>query len=139
MFIFHILYFKNYINKPKIQVSIDGDSGVHDHIRGRSTFSKSMINIDILSKEGFAVIIATTVSNKNIESIRSLDKELENIKFFRWNLKRIVGSGRADDAVGLRVGELSAEPGDQKLDRCGGTRSDEVYRLPDQHGSWRYR
>ena len=84
-------------DKVKIQISIDGDFSTHESIRGKGTYHKTLDNINKLSNLGFIVIIATTVANNNIKSMPELDSDLEQAHFFRWNIKRIVGYGRADD------------------------------------------
>ncbi len=80
-----------------VQISIDGDEVGHDRIRGRDTFRKALVNIDELSRLGISVTVATTVTRKNIDTIRRLDAILAETRFARWNLKRVVGSGRASD------------------------------------------
>lgn len=80
-----------------VQISIDGDESTHNNIRGEGTFSKTLNNIIKLNDIGANITIATTVSNGNIKSIEALDLVLSKINFNRWNVKRIVGSGRASD------------------------------------------
>lgn len=92
-----LLKFKNWKKKPIIQISIDGDKESHEAIRGKSTFQKSLKNIALLSNAGFHVVIATTVTKSNIDRLHLLDETLKEVPFSRWNMKRIVGSGRADD------------------------------------------
>ncbi|WML88738.1 radical SAM/SPASM domain-containing protein [Thiothrix subterranea] len=84
-------------DKVKIQVSIDGDREIHESIRGLKTYRKTLENITKLSEIGFTVVVATTVSNKNVNSLSFLDKNLEDIAFSSWKIKRIVGYGRAND------------------------------------------
>lgn len=81
-----------------VQISIDGGKDEHDAIRGEGTFERTIRNINELAKSGVNVTVATTVTNSNIESIHNLDSVLENVAFERWNIKRVVGSGRANDA-----------------------------------------
>ncbi len=84
-----------------IQISIDGDETTHDNIRGEGTYKRTLSNINKLSKLGINVIVATTVTKHNYHSIQTLDHELTNISFYYWNIKRVVGSGRADDTDDL--------------------------------------
>ena len=81
-----------------VQISIDGGKDEHDAIRGEGTFERTIRNINELAESGVIVTVATTVTNSNIESINNLDSVLENVEFERWNIKRVVGSGRANDA-----------------------------------------
>lgn len=88
---------KRFNDKISIQISIDGDEKFHESIRGLNTYHKTLSNIEAITELGFKVTIATTVSNKNITSLKSLDDDLESLAFYQWNLKRIVGYGRAND------------------------------------------
>ena len=81
----------------EIQISIDGDLSLHESIRGNNTFYRTLSHIDELSKAGYKVIIASTISNKNIDTMMNLDLDLIKLAFMQWNLKRIVGYGRAND------------------------------------------
>lgn len=80
-----------------VQISIDGDEVGHDKIRGHDTFRKTLANIEELYRRGIPVTIATTVTRQNIETICRLDVMLAETHFSRWNVKRVVGSGRASD------------------------------------------
>lgn len=80
-----------------IQISLDGDQIVHDMVRGEGTFKKALRSVFELGKQGVKTVISTTVSNKNISSLMSLDKQIRKYDFYNWNIKRIVGAGRADD------------------------------------------
>ncbi len=84
-------------DKVKIQISIDGDFPTHESIRGEGTYYKTLENVNKLSNLGFKVIIATTVANNNIKSMSGLDDDLDKTDFSLWNIKRIVGYGRAED------------------------------------------
>lgn len=81
----------------EVQISIDGDDTTHDRIRGNGTFGKTIANINHLAGSGISVTVATTVTNSNIASIEKLDRVLADTQFTRWNVKRVVGSGRASD------------------------------------------
>jgi radical SAM protein with 4Fe4S-binding SPASM domain len=80
-----------------VQISIDGDEVGHDRIRGRGTFRKTLANIEELTRYGIPVTVATTVTQQNLDTILSLDSKLVEARFVRWNVKRVVGSGRASD------------------------------------------
>ena len=84
-------------DKISIQVSLDGNQYIHELIRGRHTYLKTLANIHELSNIGFDVVIASTISNKNSIYLDELDKDLNSISFKWWNIKRIVGYGRAND------------------------------------------
>ena len=80
-----------------VQISIDGDEVGHDRIRGRGTFRKTLTNIGELTRHGIPVTVATTVTRQNLDTIHRLDSKLAEVRFVRWNVKRVVGSGRASD------------------------------------------
>lgn len=80
-----------------IQISIDGSEPMHESIRGKNTFRRTLKNVDILAKSGLSVTVATTVSRFNFNDIENLDGSLYDINFKKWNIKRLVGYGRADD------------------------------------------
>ncbi len=81
----------------EIQISVDGDDITHDRIRGHGTFAKTIANINQLSRCGIFVTVATTVTKSNISSLKKLDRILADAHFARWNVKRVVGAGRASD------------------------------------------
>jgi radical SAM protein with 4Fe4S-binding SPASM domain len=71
-----------------IQISIDGSNpSIHDQIRGKGSFLKTMKGLELLMSEGFKdFIISTTVMGKNamdISSILLLARE-KGIKFVRF-------------------------------------------------------
>lgn len=91
-----------------IQISIDGSKPMHESIRGKNTFSRTLENVDILAKSGLSVTVATTVSQFNFNDIVNLDKDLNTINFKKWNIKRLVGYGRADDDGDVLTSEWNA-------------------------------
>lgn len=82
---------------PHVQVSLDGPEEVHDSIRGAGVFAKAARSLSILAESRIGVTISTTVSKSNISSIRQLDVELSSLPFSSWDVKRLVGYGRASD------------------------------------------
>ncbi|PVZ64510.1 radical SAM/SPASM domain-containing protein [Pelagibaculum spongiae] len=88
-----------------IQISIDGDEDTHNNIRGKGTYKRTLANIDKLFELGIRVIVATTVTKHNFHSVLALDHALSKISFSYWNIKRVVGSGRADDTDDLTTPE----------------------------------
>lgn len=87
----------NNFKNVSIQISLDGDEEVHNTIRGEGTFKKTLININKLFELGINVTIASTVTKHNISTFHKLDRALSKANFLYWNVKRVVGSGRADD------------------------------------------
>ena len=89
-----VIDFKN----VSIQISLDGDEETHNRIRGEGTFKKTLININKLSQLGINVTVASTATKHNLSAMHRLDEALSDVNFLYWNVKRVVGSGRADDA-----------------------------------------
>lgn len=81
--------------KLTVQISIDGDEQLHDAIRGKDSFRRSMNTVQELAKHNINVIIATTVGSANLPSIPQLDKTLQDLSFSDWTIQREVIYGRA--------------------------------------------
>ena len=107
----------------EIQISVDGDEITHDRIRGNGTFEKTISNINKLSDAGIFVTIATTINNSNCNSIKNLDQVLADSRFSRWNVKRVVGSGRASDADDISTYEWNRLVGEFQRTTLNGNRS----------------
>lgn len=73
----------------KIQISLDGPSeSIHDHIRGKGAFARTMMAVDLLGKLGAQekVSLCATVSKNNLDHIPSLlklaqEKGISEVKF----------------------------------------------------------
>lgn len=87
---------KYYVGKNlSLSVSVDGMEDVHDAIRGKGTFNKTISNIQKATALGFAVSVTTTVSKNNIEAAAALadflkERGIVNLKFQRM---RSLGKG----------------------------------------------
>lgn len=88
-----------------IQISIDGDDVAHNRIRGQGTFEKTIAHINQLAQHEIYVTVATTITKSNVGSIKKLDSILAGTQFARWNVKRVVGSGRAFDNDDISTSE----------------------------------
>lgn len=91
-----------------LQISLDGDEFTHNIIRGEGTFARTLANVNKLSKLGIDVIIASTVTKHNINSFKNLDHALSKVDFLYWSIKRVVGSGRADDKDDVTTSEWNS-------------------------------
>lgn len=77
----------SHINNLQFQVSIDGDSFVHDNIRGAGTFQKSFTFIKALDKLDFKYSISTVAGRGNIDSFPNLIKDLSTLeKMLYWKV-----------------------------------------------------
>ena len=95
---------KDYVGKNlSLSVSVDGMEDVHDAIRGKGTFNKTISNIQKAIALGFAVSVTTTVSKNNIEAAAALADFLKecgivNLKFQRM---RSLGKGATQNDLVL--------------------------------------
>jgi radical SAM protein with 4Fe4S-binding SPASM domain len=77
-----------------VQISIDGAEKDHDSIRGTGTFKRSMRSVPTIASQA-DLTIATTVTQKNIQSLKDLDSYFKEVPFNVWTLQREVIYGRA--------------------------------------------
>ena len=75
-------------------ISIDGNASVHDAIRGKGSFEKSLLGIAYLREQGIETRVNTTVMNENFQSIPALAEffHQQGIKMF---IRRLMPAGRA--------------------------------------------
>lgn len=55
---------KKYKDTIRINVSLDGPEEIHDSIRGKGSFNKTLENINFLAREGLEVVINTVLTKK---------------------------------------------------------------------------
>lgn len=82
--------------KVRIQFSIDGAEQIHDAIRGKGNYHRTLKNIKICkSYKNAEIIVSTTVSNINfMNQFVDFYKDLEEFELI-WNIKRVSYSGEA--------------------------------------------
>lgn len=88
------------INANYIRVSVDGITNVHDEIRGKGSFEKTLNGINNLREARKKVILATCLGQNNKES------PLKIIKFFypkikRFMFGRVIPIGKANEKMKL--------------------------------------
>ncbi|MDD5561011.1 MAG: radical SAM protein [Candidatus Omnitrophica bacterium] len=59
-------------NIKEIQLSLDGEEGVHDSIRGNGSFKKTIEALEVCKRHGIKVIITTSLSRYNTSSVAFL-------------------------------------------------------------------
>lgn len=91
--------------KTHIQISLDGDEAIHNLIRGKGTFNKTLHHIKLLGQQNITTTIATTVGKSNVNSFANLDVALTDIPFTRWTIKREVLYGRASKQNALTTSQ----------------------------------
>ncbi|MCX7794273.1 MAG: radical SAM protein [Thermodesulfovibrionales bacterium] len=87
-----------------VQVSIEGPEHIHDFIRGKGSFFKSMDGIKNLLEAGLEVTLNVTLSSVNAEHISNLIRLASQMGIQRLGFSRLVASGRgrgmADKVLG---------------------------------------
>lgn len=77
-----------------VQVSIEGPKGVHEGIRGRGSFKKSLTGVRNLLEAGLRVTLNVTLSNLNARYIGELLSLALALGVQRLGFSRLVPSGR---------------------------------------------
>ena len=77
------------------QISIDGISKVHDSIRGLGAFDKAIRTINRLLNNDKKVVVSTTVSQRNKQSICDLAEYLIKIGVKDWSIQKEMPFGEA--------------------------------------------
>lgn len=88
-----------------IQVSVDGTEEIHDWVRGKGTYSKSMKFINELKEYKNSVSVMISIGRHNLEHVLELKKILDEIdvKLFA---ERITSTGRGHDLGKLDYHEV---------------------------------
>jgi radical SAM protein with 4Fe4S-binding SPASM domain len=76
-------------------VSLDGTKEIHDKIRGKGTFNKTVENIKAALKEGMNVYVRMTLSKTNAHCIEEFVKEMESIGIEKIEFDPLKLFGRA--------------------------------------------
>lgn len=74
------------LKNTAIQISLDGTETVHDKIRGKGNFEKSMNSIKTLIKHSVPVRVSSTVNTENIDSMFDLAQILSALKITKWQV-----------------------------------------------------
>lgn len=85
----------NAIDKIRIRVSVDGDSILHDNIRGQLTYRKAIEEIHEFKQKGAWVGINTVVLPETTNCCEGLAKEAEKFGIDQWALITPVPEGSA--------------------------------------------
>jgi radical SAM protein with 4Fe4S-binding SPASM domain len=84
------------------QISLDGAKSVHDSIRGKGSFSKTLSTLRKLDKIGANYNVASVVSKKNIDMMLELEdtlQKLKNMKCWRLSYEMPFGSKNFNDMI----------------------------------------
>ena len=80
----------------KAVVSIDGTKDIHDEIRGKGNYEKSMEGITYLKEAGIDVRVNAVIMKSNMEDVIKLAKELNKKKITLF-IRRFIESGRGEN------------------------------------------
>ena len=89
-----------------VQVSLEGPEGVHERIRGKGSFSRSMGGVETLTAAGIPVTLNVTLSTVNAAYFQELPEVASRSGAGRLGFSRLVPSGRG---TGLLSAMLSRE------------------------------
>ena len=73
-----VLKLKTYKNLLQINVSVDGNREIHDSIRGKGNFEKSLNAIRLLKKNNIFVGVTSVIMKENINDLKSIVKVLKD-------------------------------------------------------------
>ena len=82
-----------------VQVSIEGPQRIHDSIRGKGSFSSSVVGIRHLVDEGITVTLNTTLSKVNAHYVMDIIELAETLKVQRFGFSRLVPYGRGSNLL----------------------------------------
>lgn len=88
-----------YNNLSFLQISLDGTKRMHDSIRGKGNFKKSINGIRLLNKYNIQSMVAFTAHKKNIHKLKSVIKlvKKEHVKVF-W-ADRLIPTNTYEDIL----------------------------------------
>lgn len=84
-----------------VQVSLDGSESVHDSIRGKGSYNKTISNITKLLKNGVRVAVHYVIMKKNMTDIEPIIFQLDSIGVKRLNFSTLIpiGPGAQEQTV----------------------------------------
>lgn len=84
------------VGLKKAVVSIDGTKEMHDKIRGKGNYDKSMAGLKYLKDVGINVRVNAVIMRSNMEDVINLAKELNKEKITLF-IRRFIESGRGEN------------------------------------------
>ncbi len=81
---------KSFRHLSFVQTSIDGTPGVHDNIRGKGTYRKSMAGMKLLKERDIQTMISFTCHADNYKSLRSVIRRMERAGMDRFWTDRLI-------------------------------------------------
>lgn len=89
------------IHMLKLFISVDGTEKVHDDIRGKGNFSKTINNMKIAIDRGYKIITNTVLSKINYMIVPELYIYLSKLGIYKIQISNIIPMGSADDKMVL--------------------------------------
>lgn len=80
----------------KVVVSIDGTEDMHDQIRGKGNYKKSIEGLKFLKNAGIDVRVNAVIMKSNMEDVINLAKEMNKEKITLF-IRRFIESGRGEN------------------------------------------
>lgn len=80
----------------KVVVSIDGTEDMHNQIRGKGNYKKSMEGLKFLKNAGIDVRVNAVIMKSNMEDVINLAKEMNKEKITLF-IRRFIESGRGEN------------------------------------------
>jgi radical SAM protein with 4Fe4S-binding SPASM domain len=74
------------LNVEEIQVSIDGLEGAHDSLRGKGTFRKALLSIEMALGKGFDVSVSTMVHGNNMGDFEKMEIMFKSMGIRDWTV-----------------------------------------------------
>ena len=82
-----------------VQISIEGTEEIHDSIRGKESFARSVQGVRHLLDHGLSVTLNTTLSEANAESFMDIIGLASSLGVQRLGFSRLVPSGRGKEML----------------------------------------
>ena len=93
----------NNVDKSKIRfsISVDGTKEIHEKIRGKDTFIKTIEGIKYALQNGYDVVTNTVLSTINYKNFPMLYSQLYELGVKKIQISNIIDSGRANSSMKL--------------------------------------
>lgn len=85
------------LNIESVAVSLDGPEEIHDLFRQKGSFSRAVRAIDVLTENGIAVSVISTLHSQNVSFLDAMYEVLKDKNIFAWQLQACSPMGNASD------------------------------------------
>ena len=89
----------SYKNLSFVQISLDGTKRMHDSIRGKGNFKKSLRGIKLLNKYNIESMVAFTVHKKNYNKLKSVIRLVKRKKVKVFWVDRLIPTETYEDII----------------------------------------